>query len=189
MRHRRKGRILGRSPAHQRALLRNLASALMLTERETDPDEPGAAKVKGRITTTLPKAKEVRPLVERCITVARRGLAAAARAEEFGPPAERGTAAWREWRTSPRWRDWAQAMAPAVKARRRVIQLLGDKRAARVVFEVIAPRYMDRPGGYTRVMRLARPRLGDAGERAILEFVSGESAPAAPSPQLETSAG
>jgi len=80
-------------------------------------------------------------------------------------------------------------MAPAVKARRRVIQLLGDKQAARVVFEVIAPRYMDRPGGYTRVMRLARPRLGDAGERAILEFVGGEAAAAAPSPQLETTAG
>jgi large subunit ribosomal protein L17 len=81
MRHRRKGRVLGRSPSHQRALLRNLASALMLTEQEVEAGEPGAAKVKGRIVTTLPKAKEVRPLVERCITVARRGLAAAARAE------------------------------------------------------------------------------------------------------------
>ena len=189
MRHRRKGRTLGRSPSHQRALLRNLASALMLTERDVEPGEPGAAKVKGRIVTTLPKAKEVRPLVERCITIARRGLAAASRAEEFGSAAERGTEAWRAWRTSPRWRDWAQAMAPAVKARRRVIQLLGDKEAARVVFEVIAPRYTDRPGGYTRVMRLARPRLGDAGERAILEFVGGEGATAAPSPQLETTAG
>ena len=48
MRHRRKGRILGRSPSHQRALLRNLASALMLTEREFDPGEPGAPKVPGR---------------------------------------------------------------------------------------------------------------------------------------------
>ena len=70
MRHRRKGRVLGRSPSHQRALLRNLASALMLTEREVEPGELGAPKVKGRIITTLPKAKEVRPLVERCITIA-----------------------------------------------------------------------------------------------------------------------
>ena len=72
MRHRRKGRVLGRSPSHQRALLRNLASALMLTEREVEAGEPGAAKVRGRIVTTLPKAKEVRPVVERCITIARR---------------------------------------------------------------------------------------------------------------------
>jgi large subunit ribosomal protein L17 len=186
MRHRRKGRVLGRSPSHQRALLRNLASALMLTEREVEPGEPGAAKVKGRIITTLPKAKEVRPLVERCITVARRGLAASAHAAEFAATAERGTAAWKEWRTSPRWREWAQAMAPVVKARRRVIQLLGDKHAARLVFEVIAPRFADRPGGYTRILKLAKPRLGDAGQRAILEFVGGQGAATAESPRLET---
>ena len=64
MRHRRRGRVLGRSPSHQRALLRNLASALFLTERDAE-GEPNAPKIKGRITTTLAKAKEVRPLVER----------------------------------------------------------------------------------------------------------------------------
>jgi large subunit ribosomal protein L17 len=186
MRHRRKGRILGRSPSHQRALLRNLASALMLTERDAEPGEPGAAKVRGRIITTLPKAKEVRPLVERCITVARRGLAAAAKADEFATSADRGSAAWREWRASPKWREWAQAMAPAVKARRRTIQLLGDKHAARVLFEVIAPRFADRPGGYTRILKLSKPRLGDAGQRAILEFVGGSGASASQSPRLET---
>lgn len=189
MRHRRKGRILGRSPSHQRALLRNLASALMLTEQEVEPGEPGAAKVKGRIITTLPKAKEVRPLVERCITVARRGLAASARAGEFATSAERGTAAWKEWRNGPQWRAWAQAMAPAVKARRRVVQMLGDKKAARIVFEVVAPRFADRPGGYTRILKLAKPRLGDAGTRAILEFVGGESAAKPQSPQLEAARG
>ena len=56
MRHRRKGRILGRSPSHQRALLRNLAAALMLTEQEFEPGEPGAPKVPGRIVTTVAKA-------------------------------------------------------------------------------------------------------------------------------------
>ena len=76
MRHRRKGRVLGRSPSHQRALLRNLASALMLTEREAEAGETGAPKVAGRIVTTLAKAKEVRPLVERCVTIAKRGLEA-----------------------------------------------------------------------------------------------------------------
>jgi len=189
MRHRRKGRVLGRSPSHQRALLRNLASALMLTERETEAGEPGAAKVRGRIITTLPKAKEVRPLVERCITIARRGLAAAAKAEPHGTSAERGSAAWKEWRSSPRWQAWAQAMAPTVKARRRVVQLLGDKQAARLVFEVIAPRFVDRPGGYTRILKLAKPRLGDAGERAILEFVGAEGAARPQSPRLEKARG
>jgi len=188
MRHRRKGRILGRSPSHQRALLRNLASALMLTERDAEPGEPGAAKVRGRIVTTLPKAKEVRPLVERCITMARRGLVAAAKADEFATSADRGSAAWKEWRASPKWREWAQAMAPAVKARRRVIQLIGDKQAARVLFEVIAPRFADRPGGYTRILKLSKPRLGDAGQRAILEFVGGSGAAASQSPRLETAA-
>ena len=65
-------------------------------------------------------------------------------------------------------------MAPAVTARRRVVQLLGDKKAARVVFEQIAPRFVDRPGGYTRILKLATPRLGDAGPRAILEFVGAD---------------
>ena len=170
MRHRRKGRVLGRSPSHQRALLRNLASALMLTSKKVDADEPGAAKVPGRIITTLAKAKEVRPLVERCVTIAKHGLTAAGQARQFGTSAERDSAAWKQWRTSAQWQDWARAMAPAVKARRRVIQLLGDKKAARIVFEEIAPRFVDRPGGYTRILKLATPRLGDAGPRAILEF-------------------
>ncbi len=60
---------------------------------------------------------------------------------------------------------------PVVAARRRVIQLIGDKEATKILFDTIAERYVDRPGGYTRVLRLATPRLGDAGERAILEFV------------------
>jgi len=185
MRHRRKGRVLGRSPSHQRALLRNLASALLLTEQEVEPGEPGAAKVKGRIITTLPKAKEVRPVVERCITIARRGLAAAAGASAHATTADRGSAAWKEWRQGPQWRAWAQAMAPAVKARRRTIQLLGDKHAAKILFDIIAPRFADRPGGYTRILKLATPRLGDAGERAILEFVGSESAARPGSPRLE----
>ncbi len=62
-------------------------------------------------------------------------------------------------------------MAPVVTARRRVLRLLGDKQAVRILFADIAPRFADRPGGYTRVLRLAQPRLGDAGTRAILELV------------------
>ena len=170
MRHRRRGRTLGRSPSHRKAMLKNLASALFLTERDATYDD-NAPKVPGRITTTLHKAKEVRPLVEKCITIAKKSLPAAEQARQFEPSGERGSDAWKTWRKSDDWQKWAGARAPVVTARRRVIQLIGDKEAAQVLFDVIAERYTDRPGGYTRILRLATPRLGDAGERAILELV------------------
>lgn len=170
MRHRRRGRKLGRSPSHQRALLRNLASSLFLTERDAEDDD-NKPKVKGRIVTTLEKAKEVRPLVERCITIARRSLEAQSNAEQYATTAERNTDAWRKWRKSDEWQQWARAISPVVKARRVALRLLGDKQAVRVLFAEVAPRFAERPGGYTRVLRLAKPRLGDAGTRAILELV------------------
>ncbi len=170
MRHRKRGRKLGRNPNHQRALLRNLASALILTERDAE-GEPNAPKVKGRIITTLSKAKEVRPLVEKCITIACRAIPHEEAAEKLEPTAERHSEPWREWRQSERWQEWNQAMAPAVAARRRLIRLLGDKEAVTVLFDEVAPRFTERTGGYTRILRLAKPRLGDAGTRAILEFV------------------
>ena len=170
MRHRRKGRRLNRSSSHRRALLRNLASALFLTERDAEFDD-NAPKVKGRIETTLPKAKEVRPLVEKCITIARRSLQHTRAAEEFATDADRGTDQWKSWRNSDQWQKWNQAIAPAVAARRRALQLLGDKQAVRILFDDVAPRFEDRDGGYTRILKLATPRLGDAGRRALLEFV------------------
>ncbi len=171
MRHRRRGRKLGRNPNHQRALLRNLASALILTERHTEGEKVGVPKVKGRIVTTLQKAKEVRPLVEKCVTIARKALPHVRAAEELGPDAERFSERWKSWRNSDRWQQWSRAIAPVVAARRRVLVLLGDKKAVKILFDDIAPRFEDRPGGYTRVLHLAKPRLGDAGPRAILEFV------------------
>lgn len=170
MRHRRKGRTLGRNPSHQRALLRNLASALFLTVRDAE-DEENAPKVKGRIITTLPKAKEVRPVVERCITLAKRALPALEEAGKYGTTAERNSGPWKEWRKSENYSKWNQAMAPVVNARRRALVLLGDKQAVRLLFSDVAPRFADRSGGYTRILKLAKPRLGDAGDRAILEFV------------------
>jgi large subunit ribosomal protein L17 len=170
MRHRNKGRKLGRNPKHQRALLRSLTSALFLTERdaELDDNEP---KVKGRIITTITKAKEVRPLVEKCITIACRAQTAEDAASKFATDADRGSDAWNAWRKSDRWQEWNAAIAPVVAARRRCIQLIGDKQAVRILFDDIAPRFVGRPGGYTRIVRLAAPRLGDAGTRAILELV------------------
>jgi len=170
MRHRRRGRVLGRNPKHQRALLRNLASALILTERDAE-GEGNQPKVKGRIVTTLQKAKEVRPLVERCITIARRALPHQEVADELETDADRHSDKWRAWRHGEQWHEWNRAIAPVLAARRRVLRLLGDKQAMRIVFDELAPRYADRPGGYTRILRLATPRLGDAGTRAILEFV------------------
>jgi len=170
MRHRRRGRKLGRSPKHQRALLKALASALFLTERDAEFDE-NKPKVKGRIITTISKAKEVRPLVEKCVTIAKKGLAAEETAGQHGTSADRGSDAWKTWRQSDKWTKWNAAVAPAIAARRRCLQLLGNKQAMLVLFDEVAARFADRPGGYTRILRLAKPRLGDAGTRAILEFV------------------
>ncbi len=170
MRHRRKGRKFGRNPNHQRALLRSLASALILTERDAEFDK-NAPKVKGRIVTTLPKAKEVRPLVEKCVTIARHSLRHQEAADQLQSDAERGSDAWRLWRQGDGWREWNKAIAPVVAARRRALRLLGDKQAVEVLFDEIGPRFADRDGGYTRILKLAEPRLGDAGARAILEFV------------------
>ncbi len=171
MRHRRKGRKLGRIPSHQRALLRSLASALILTERDAEDDEDNKPKVKGRIITTIQKAKEVRPLVERVVTIAIRALPQLEAAARLEPEGERNSDAWKTWRHGPGWAEWNKAIAPVLAARRRMVQLLGSKQAVQIVFDDIAPRFSDRPGGYTRVLRLAKPRLGDAGVRAILEFV------------------
>ena len=151
-------------------MLKNLASSLFLTERDAELED-NQPKVKGRVITTLPKAKEVRPLVEKCITIARRSLSHAEAAEQYAAEAERGSDAWKKWRTSDKWRQWADARAPVIAARRRALQLLGDKQAVKILFDEVAPRFVDRPGGYTRILKLATPRLGDAGARAIIEFV------------------
>lgn len=152
-------------------MLRNLAAGLMLTEDYYESGEVGAPKVAGRIITTLEKAKEIRPVVEKCITIARRGLIAEESAEPHATQHPRGSEPWRAWRQGDGWRAWSAAMSPAIAARRHALQLLGSKDAVRVLFEVVAPRFVDRPGGYTRIMRLSKPRLGDAGTRAVLEFV------------------
>ena len=170
MRHRRKGRKLGRNPNHQRALLRNLASALILTERDAE-GEDGKPKVKGRIITTLPKAKEVRPLVEKCIAIACRAVPHMEEADKLNTTAPRFSEKWRAWRSSAQWHEWNRAVAPVVAARRQVLRLLGSKPAVKILFDDLAERFAARRGGYTRILRLAKPRLGDAGPRAIIEFV------------------
>ena len=170
MRHLNKGRKLGRNPNHQRALLKNLVVAILMTERDASEDG-NAPKTPGRIITTLEKAKEVRPLLEKCVTIAKKAQKSLRDAAALDVKADRGSAEWKKWRESDRWQAWNKAIAPAVAARRRVLRLIGSKEAVRILFDVIAPRFEERNGGYTRVLKLAGFRLGDAGKRAILEFV------------------
>lgn len=181
MRHRRKGRHLGRSSSHRKAMLRNLACSLILTERDPSfyegmfqadgKTEFKPPRFKGRVVTTLHKAKEVRPLVEKCITIAKKALAHQEAAEEFASNDERNSESWKKWRESDSWQKWNAAMAPALNARRRIFSILRDNEAVELLFDEVAPRFVDRPGGYTRVLRMAHPRLGDAGVQGIIEFV------------------
>ena len=131
MRHRVAHRKLGRVTEHRLALLRNQAEALLRHER---------------INTTLAKAKELRPFVERLITVAKRGLA-------DGDGGDR-----------------------ALNARRLVRRDLANREIVIKLFDTIAPRFQDRPGGYTRLLRVGR-RQGDDAEVAQVELVGSENDP------------
>ena len=125
MRHRKRGRVLGRAPSHRKAMLKNLASALFLTERDAEDDE-NKPEIQGRIVTTVAKAKALRPLVEKCVTIACKALHHVDASREHGTDAPRNSDKWKEWRKSDRWHKWAAAIAPAVASRRRLQQLLGD---------------------------------------------------------------
>lgn len=170
MRHRMKGRKLGRNGSHRKAMFRNMAASLIKT-LDQDVDAEGAAKVPGRIITTTQKAKELRPQIERLVTIARKAALIEEKAREFESGAERGSEEWKQWRQSPQWNEWSQAIAPAVTLRRRAYATLRDHDAVSILFSVLAERFADRNGGYTRILKLAKPRLGDAGQRALIEFV------------------
>ena len=128
MRHNVAHRKLGRLTEHRLALLRNQAMALIRHEH---------------IETTMPKAKELRPFVERLITIAKRGLA---------------------------------SNGQSLHARRLVMSELPDKDVVGKLFESIAPRFAERPGGYTRILRVGF-RRGDSAEVAQVELVGSEYNP------------
>ncbi len=123
MRHHRSGRKLGRDSAHRKALYANLTSSLI---------------EHGRIRTTEAKAKAVKPIAERLITLGRRG-------------------------------DLA--------AHRQAVSFLRSKDVVHKLFSDVAPRFAERPGGYSRIVKIG-PRQGDAAEMVYLELVDHD--PAAP---------
>ncbi len=131
MRHRVAHRKLGRVTEHRIAMLRNQATALIRYEH---------------IETTVPRAKELRPFVERLITIAKRGVAA--------------------------------GDGKVLHARRLVGRDLVDGEVVIKLFDTLAPRFADRPGGYTRILRLGY-RRGDSAEIAQLELVGSEYDPKA----------
>ena len=111
-----KGPRLGGSPSHQRKILANMAASLIQEER---------------VTTTVTRAKVLRPYVEKMVTKARRG---------------------------------------DLHARRMVLRKIQNTDAVTKLFDDVGPRYEDRDGGYTRIIKLG-PRRGDGTEMAIIEFV------------------
>ena len=170
MRHRIKGRKLNRNGSHRKAMFRNMAASMIKT-LDQDDDADNRPKVAGRIITTVPKAKELRPRIEKLITMARKAVVIEADAEQYNTSADRGTDEWKAWRNSDQWQQWAQAVAPAIALRRRAFAELRDHDAVNILFDELAERFADRQGGYTRIVRLASPRLGDAGQQALIEFV------------------
>lgn len=120
MRHRKSGRKFNRTPSHRKAMFRNMAIA-MITH--------------GRIQTTEAKAKELRGVVEKLVTLARRD---------------------------------------DLHSRRLAYKALGDHILVKKLFEEIAPLYLGTPGGYTRVLKLGRPRMGDNAPLALIEFTRRE---------------
>ena len=116
MRHRMSGRKLNRKSQHRRAMFSNMAAALIKHEQ---------------IKTTLPKAKELKPIVDKLITLGKKG----------------------------RLHD-----------RRRAFAMLRDDATTAKLFETLGPRYQERPGGYTRVLK-AGFRYGDSAPMAVIELV------------------
>lgn len=171
MRHRIAGRTLGRNASHRKAMFRNMAASLIRTLGEFDETDKSKPKVRGRIVTTVAKAKELRPFIEKLITLAKRAVPHAENARQYATSEKRFSPGWEAWRKSDTYRKWLEAQRPVVDYRRRAFAKLRDKLAVKILFDVLAPRFLNTPGGYTRVMKLSTYRLGDGGAQAFIEFV------------------
>ncbi|MBS0266572.1 MAG: 50S ribosomal protein L17 [Planctomycetes bacterium] len=170
MRHKVKGRTLGRNASHRHAMFRNMAASFIRTVRPGE-DDPNKPKVEGRIITTVAKAKELRPYIEKLVTAARKAAIHERAAAEFATAAKRNSNEWKTWRESEQYQKWNQTIAPAVNLRRKAFALLRDKLAVEILFDELAKRFETRDGGYTRIVKIATRRLGDSGHQALIEFV------------------
>jgi large subunit ribosomal protein L17 len=151
MRHLKAHRKLGRTTEHRISLLRNLATSLINARDE-------------RIVTTLPKAKELRPFVERAITLSRKAR------EVSGDDATVGALHLRRQAASFFHAGNMQRAALTGKRGQLPMPRTAGVAALRRLFEELGERYKDRPGGYTRILKLGR-RAGDNAELAIIELV------------------
>jgi large subunit ribosomal protein L17 len=147
--------------------MRNLSRALILTCDQ----EAGTAKANGRIRTTLEKAKEVRPFVEKLVTIAVKAKKCLDDANALKGPHAHGTDEYKKWRATEAGQAWLKAQAKYIHRRRQLFDLLRSKKAVSLLIDQIASQFEGRPGGYTRVVKLAKRRLADAAKLAYIEFV------------------
>ena len=175
MRHRLAGYKLGRTTAHRRATLRNLAASIF---------------EHGQITTTVPRAKAVKPMVEKIITLAKRGDIHARRLVTAKLGRDRLAFEWlyvakkatdEEKAIVDRQADAAKQFFNIPDAdkveRNRYGELRTAPKLVKHIFDNVAPRYKDRTGGYTRIVRLGKRRIGDGGEICVFQLVGNEQGP------------
>lgn len=165
MRHRLKGRKLGRNGSHRKALFANMIRCLLQTSNG------GGAKVEGRIRTTLAKAKELRPVLEKLITIGVKAQEASVAAGKLATGLKKGDEKYLEWRRSESGRLWLGAQGKYLHFQRSLFAVLRSRELVDLMISAIAVKYVGRDGGYTRVVKLAKSRLADGARMAYLELV------------------
>lgn len=174
MRHRRGGYRLGRTTAHRASTIRNLAMGLLQH---------------GQITTTIPKAKCLQPFVEKLITDAKEGTVAARRRVIAKLGGDKMAFDWlylakgasdEEKAAVSALRDRAEKyfkVPEGAVERNRYGELRKSPKLVKHIFDHVAPRFKDRAGGYTRIVKLGKARIGDGGELCVIQFVGAEEGP------------